>query len=31
LLGVPRVLALHDLIHESLELLASADKATEAL
>ena len=28
LLGIPRVLALHDLIHESLDLLSPSDKAT---
>ena len=28
LLGVPRVLALHDLIHESLDLLSPNDKTT---
>ncbi len=31
LLGVPRVLALHDLIHESLDLLSPPDKTTDAL
>ena len=30
LLGVPRVLALHDLIHESLDLLSPHDKTTDA-
>ena len=29
LLGIPRVLALHDLIHESLDLLSPSDKATD--
>lgn len=31
LLGVPRVLALHDLIHESLDLLSPNDKTADAL
>lgn len=31
LLGIPRVLALHDLIHESLDLLSSTDKSTDVL
>ena len=31
LLGIPRVLALHDLIHESLDLLSPTDKTTDAL
>lgn len=30
LLGIPRVLALHDLIHESLDLLCPNDKTTDA-
>ena len=30
LLGIPRVLALHDLIHESLDLLSPNDKTTDA-
>lgn len=29
LLGIPRVLALHDLIHESLDLLSPNDKTTD--
>lgn len=31
LLGVPRVLALHALIHESLDLLSPTDRATDAV